>query len=73
MLRNWHSREAKIVRNMKEMYQNSEDVAKALERGKSSWQYDDTITPLSLPTGDLQTLGECLNKGQKQKVVMAPG
>ena len=77
MLRNWHSREARIIRTMKELVANAEKAADAFRNG----EHDVRLISLQRPcacvvgvcAGDLVIIGDCLTKYRKQKVVMAPG
>jgi fucokinase len=55
VLRNWHSREAKIVSTMTELVANAMKAVDAFKEG------------------NLEILGECLNRYREQKLIMTPG
>ena len=74
VLRNWHSRDAKIMQTMHDLIQNAKNSEEAIRQGIQRKQRSDltTITTISC-AGDLAALGACLNSVQQQKLVMAPG
>lgn len=55
VLRNWHSREAKIIKTMTDLVANALKAADAFK------------------DGNLEIIGDCLNKYREQKLIMAPG
>ena len=74
VLRNWHSRDAKIMQTMHDLIQNAKNSEEAIRQGIQRKQRNclATITTNSC-AGDLAALGACLNSAQQQKLVMAPG
>lgn len=72
VLRNWHSREAKIIQTMTTLVANAEKAADAFRNGKIM-SCDNLKLYWCLGEGDLTTIGDCLNKYRDQKLIMAPG
>ena len=74
MLRNWHSRQSQIVQNMKDLVENAQAVAAAIERGqRGQISVLHCIHMYVLCAGDIEDIGKCLDNYRQQKLIMAPG
>ena len=78
VLRNWHSRDSKIIETMAGLVANARKAADAFRNGKQNhwlvWPHPKLFHVHSLCSiGDLELIGDCLNTYRGQKLIMAPG